>query len=320
MGKSGTDGGREVESLIESQLREWDLAGNNYRDLAHVMVRTVRMESGCTIKIQFNPARMRSSAARVDKRSVESRPCFLCRENLPARQRGLGFGDRYLILVNPFPIFPRHLTIPLKDHVPQLIRGRFGDMLELSRYLKDFSVFYNGPLCGASAPDHFHFQAGSKGFMPVEEEAEIFERKPVAGDGTAVITTIEGYHRHTLVMEGTAAKPLVMWFEKIYDILQHLQGGDDEPMMNIIAGRHGGGWRVFLFPRRVHRPAQFFEEGDGQILLSPASVDFGGVWITPRREDYEKIGAADVTGIFDQVSLGKAHWAELLKRLAGCDD
>ena len=315
MEASVTDTGQRVESLIISQLAEWELAGRNYRDLDKVMLRNINMQNGCCIKVQYNPSRMRSSSARVDKKSISERPCFLCLSSLPPEQRGVDFENRYLILVNPYPIFTKHLTIPLKEHKDQLIRGRFTDMLKLAEALREFIVLYNGPRCGASAPDHFHFQAGNRGFMPVEKEFYNFPRKRLAGNQRCSIASMDWYLRHTLVLTGDEIDVINGYFEKIYDILHKIRNGDGEPMMNILAGFSNGRWRVFLFPRRAHRPAQFFEKGDGQILLSPASVDFGGVWITPRYEDYEKLDSGSVTDIFDQVSLGNEQWQELITTL-----
>lgn len=304
-----------MEGFFRSQLEQWPLAQENYKGLERVMLKDVHMPGGCVVRVQFNPARMRSSAAKVDKKTISERPCFLCEKNLPPEQERILFEDRYLILVNPYPIFNRHLTIALRKHEDQLIAGRFADMLRLASALDNYTVFYNGPRCGASAPDHFHFQAGARGFMPAEEEVLSLRRKLIADDGTLRISTIENYHRHMLVMEGPGIEDLDRWFTEIYDILHLMQEGMDESMLNILAGRYGGSWRVMIFPRARHRPAQFFEEGEKQVLLSPASVDFGGVWITPRPDDFEKIDAAIVDDIFGQVSLGDAEWTGLLERL-----
>ncbi|TVR74814.1 MAG: DUF4922 domain-containing protein [Marinilabiliales bacterium] len=315
MEKSGNDRITGMDDFFRCQLNQWPLAKKNYDDLDRVLIRDVAMPGNSLVRVQFNPARMRSSAARVDKKSISERPCFLCAGNLPPEQKKIMFGDSYMVLVNPFPIFRRHLTIALTGHKDQLIRGRFVDMLTLARALEDYTLFYNGPRCGASAPDHFHFQAGIRGFMPVEKEARTLPRKRIKKEGAVVIDALEGCHRKTLVMEGDSPGELDRWFTKIYDILQDMQPGENEPMLNILAGYYGGIWRVVVFPRERHRPWQFEAEGEKQILLSPASVDFGGVWITPRQEDYEKIDQAVISDIFSQVSLGEAAWAQLPERL-----
>lgn len=318
-GRSGNDNGitgGDVENLFVTQLRDWELAGNNYSGLRDVMTRTVFMENGIRINIQFNPPRIRSSAARVDNKSISERPCFLCSHNLPAEQKGIVFREKYTILVNPFPIFKRHLTIPLNEHEPQLIRGRFTDMLELAETLDDYTIFYNGPRCGASAPDHFHFQAGNKGFLPVEDEFYTIPRKVVTRHHKCTVMTMEGYLRNTIVLAGNNMTDMDTVFTVIYNILHEMQEQEDEPMMNILANHGHEGWKVFIFPRRLHRPAQYFKSGREQVLISPASVDFGGVWITPREEEFTGLDADLINDIFGQVTLGKNEWEDLLDKLA----
>lgn len=160
----------KTKQLIRTQLQDWPLAKNNYDGLQKVITRDVLLPGGSTVQVQFNPERIRSSAAKVDAKSIQERACFLCAENRPPQQQGLAFDDDYTILINPFPIFPEHLTIPHNSHTDQLIAPYFGTMLSLAKELEGFTLFYNGPKCGASAPDHFHFQAGTKGFMPIEED------------------------------------------------------------------------------------------------------------------------------------------------------
>lgn len=158
-----------IHNLLTGQLASWETARNNYAALSGVRVKELNV-NGIPYKVQFNPARIVSSGAKVDAKSIQERKCFLCPANLPPVQKGIPFGGHYHILVNPFPIFPRHLTIPELAHTPQRIASRFTDMLELAEALTEYTIFYNGPRCGASAPDHAHFQAGNKGFMPIEKD------------------------------------------------------------------------------------------------------------------------------------------------------
>lgn len=300
-----------VHKLIDEQLINWPLARDNYQGLSSVKIRVLEVAPATTMRIQFNPARIRSSAAKVDEQSIRQRKCFLCSENLPVQQRGIGFGD-YTILVNPFPIFTRHLTIPHKDHIDQRIEGRLTDMLNLARALPDFVIFYNGPRCGASAPDHFHFQAGNKGFMPVEKELSAHPGKIKLLDRDRVkVFSIENYLRKTLVFESDDEEMLLKWFTRVFTFLGKVQHMEVEPMVNILCSRERDLWRVFLFPRREHRPRQFYAEGAEQILLSPASVDFGGVLITPREEDFEKLNADTINDIFNQVTLDDDTWTQV---------
>lgn len=154
-----------IHNLLTEQLASWETARNNYAALSGVRVKELNV-NGIPYKVQFNPARIVSSGARVDAKSIQERKCFLCPANLPPVQKGIPFSGHYNILVNPFPIFPRHLTIPELAHTPQRIASRFTDMLELAGALTEYTIFYNGPKCGASAPDHAHSRQETRGSCP----------------------------------------------------------------------------------------------------------------------------------------------------------
>ena len=269
----------EINQLFDEQLSNWELARENYKSLGQVKVKTLIAADGQEYKVQFNPARIVSSAAKVDARSIRERKCFLCAENRPPEQKGISFNDRYTILVNPYPIFPRHLTIPAIEHTPQRIASRFGDMLDLARQLDDFTIFYNGPKCGASAPDHFHFQAGNKGFLPIENDRN---------------------KHNAICIESGNKEEIIERFQRIEDSLP-LQAGDLEPMMNILVWYENARWMVCIFPRKKHRPACYNAEGEANLLISPASVDLGGVFITPLEKDFRKITANDIIRILDEI-------------------
>ena len=298
----------KVDELIDDQLANWPLARDNYAGLKEVKTRSLHMSPSTEMRVQFNPARIRSSAAKVDPKSIKERKCFLCSGNLPPEQKGVDVGD-YKILVNPYPIFARHLTIPHREHIDQRIEGRLADMLMIARELPDFVLFYNGPRCGASAPDHFHFQAGNKGFLPIEEEYRLHPGKSLLLDRKDIkVYSIENYFRKTLVFESNNEKLLENWFSRVFRFLGKLQKNEQEPMLNILCSWEHNFWRVIAFPRREHRPRQFYAKGAEQVLLSPASVDFGGVLITPREEDFEKLNKDLVADIFHQVTLDEDAW------------
>lgn len=292
-----------VSQLFNEQLKEWDLARDNYRQLDNVMVRKFSYTL-FDLFVQFNPGRITSSAAKVDTKSIEARPCFLCEKNRPAQQRGVQYEDDYVILVNPFPIFRKHLTIVSGSHIDQRIAPNFMTMLELAMSLPEYSVFYNGPQCGASAPDHLHFQAGNRGFMPVESDflKKALCRRQAVSDGIELWAWDE-YRRGIMTLKGTDKEALTRAFEKFYIRFELMQPGRPEPMLNIITCYTEGNWIIHVIPRKLHRPSCFFAEGNEKIVLSPASVDMGGVLITPREEDYLKITSADINNIFDQVCL-----------------
>ena len=267
-----------INNLFDEQLSNWEFARKNYQALEQVKTRNLVVD-GLEYKVQFNPARIISSAAKIDAQSIQERECFLCAENLPPEQNGIPFNGRYTILVNPFPIFPRHLTIPLMEHIPQRIASRFGDMLDLAQQLNDYIIFYNGPKCGASAPDHFHFQAGNKGFLPIEKKPKMY---------------------NAIIIESNNKEEVLNRFKQI-DATLPLVPEDDEPMMNILTWYEATKWIVCVFPRKKHRPSCYNAEGETNLLISPASVDLGGVFITPLEKDFEKISAEDIAGILREV-------------------
>lgn len=300
-----TDYSQKVRNLFEDQLRDWALARDNYSWLDGVMVRTLSFP-GYDISVQFNPGRITSSAAKVDAKSIKARPCFLCEKNRPGEQRGIPFGDDYIILINPFPIFRRHLTIVSQSHTPQRIAGSFDTMLSLAKALPDYVVFYNGPQCGASAPDHLHFQAGNKGFLPIEKDVEnpLLCRMAAEKDGTGQLLW-RSYGRGILTLRGSDAEVLNAAFYMFHDRLALLEPDRPEPMLNILAYHDEERWTLHIIPRKVHRPRCYFAEGDGRILISPGSVDLGGVFITPRGEDFDRISTEDVTNILNEVCYGE---------------
>jgi hypothetical protein len=303
-----------VNQLLSEQLQEWDLAKNNYQGLQNALKKTFVFEYGVRVDIQYNPARIQSSTARVDSGSINERKCFLCQQNRPSQQRMQDFGEDYTILVNPFPIFPKHLTIVHKNHVDQLIEGRMTHMLHLASELPDFVIFYNGPRSGASAPDHFHFQAGNKGFMPAEYDIDSLTTTLIRQEKASRVYTINRFLRQCIVFEGNDAGLLCRWFNEFTGLIKSESQSQEEPQMNILAVWENGQWRVLLFPRRQHRPRQFFEEGHEKILISPGSVDFGGVFVIPREEDYLKITPEDVEDIFSQLSLTQEEFNALISR------
>ncbi len=267
---------------------------------------------------QHNPERIRSSAAKTDKESIRRRACFLCGHNRPKEQQGIGFDQKYTILINPFPIFPGHLTIPLNEHLPQEIRPYFPDMLELCRQLPGFTFFYNGPRCGASAPDHFHFQAGTGNVMPTDRELERMTSRHgelLFQDGKIAIHAVgQVYLRKYISLQSASACEMVRRFGQILEILEE-RGQEGEPMINILSACRNGCWNVVIFPRDRQRPLQFFEEGDRQIMMSPASAELGGLAVLPRKEDFEKLTKADLTDIYNQITINDTDFEWIRKKI-----
>ncbi len=307
----------EIARFIDAQIAAWPQAAGNFAALAGVEVKEIELP-GWTIKVQFNPARIVSSAAKVDAASLKERKCFLCAANRPAVQEGIEWGGRYTILVNPFPIFPRHLTIPDNTHTDQLITGRIADMMRLASELEDYTVFYNGPRCGASAPDHMHFQAGNSDFLTIAPAIEDAELKTVATDGDATLALVDTLPLNMFVIDAPAtaegAECGQRLFTRLYDAIP-VPDGEKEPMMNILCYPTPAGTRVVVIPRKRHRPSFYGTEGEGTMLLSPASVDMGGVFITPLKKDFDAIDADTVMRIFDELCLSKSEINEIASNI-----
>ncbi len=300
-----------ADALLEDQLNSWPLLGANWEKLDDAQIRQFEFD-GFTIRVQCNPKRIVSSAARVDSVSIQKRPCFLCTENRPPEEKEVWAGDDYEILCNPFPIFRAHYTIAKAAHTPQVIEGEFGRFLQLSRELPDLALFYNAPNCGASAPDHMHFQAGNRGFMPIEEELSSMlgqHGKVLREERGLKVTAVSDRLRRFYVMDSDSMEQLEQFATELFSYLRELQSGE-EPMINILS-YYREGWQVLLFPRGRHRPWQYFEEGEKNILLSPASVDMGGTLITPLEKDFQKITREDIEDIFSQVTFPAEHFQEL---------
>lgn len=303
--------------FLDRQLEVWPLAKKNYQALQKVEVKEFQFEESKII-VQFNPERIRSSAAKVDSESIAKRDCFLCLDKIPPEQKNIEFGNDFVILVNPFPILPKHFTIPSCHHVDQRFENNVKTMLSLSKQMQAFTIFYNGPKCGASAPDHMHFQAGSKDFMPVEKEYESMNSKGelLFASEKIQVRAFPDYLRRMISVESEDVDEIYRAVSKCYKLFSELQKIGEEPLLNAISYYRNGKYVVHLFPRKLHRPWQYFAEGEQQILISPASVDFGGVFITPRREDFESITKENVVDIFKQVSVDKGFFTGLCRNIS----
>ena len=299
--------------FLTAQNHTWKLSAANYHGLDHVVEKEFLIDS-FQIRVQFNPERMKSSTAKIDNQSIAARKCFLCKENRPPEQISLELGHSFILLVNPFPIFRNHFTIPSLKHTDQRLISNLEALFDIARQMEGYTVFYNGPECGASAPDHLHFQAGERGFLPVELE---FESLKLNEDSLYYVKEglriwyFGSYLRKMISFESDSIQLAILAVENVYQRLLELQPEKVEPMINLLCYFKEGKWIVHFFPRKLHRPTQFFADGERQLLISPASVDFGGVFITPRREDFEKISAYDIKDIFEQVTLDELTFNEL---------
>ena len=302
-----------ANKLYDEQLPMWKEAQERYEKLANVV--TAEMETnGCKLVAQYNPARIVSTGAKVDAESIKQRPCFLCEVNRPAEQISSPLLKKYYLLLNPNPILPKHFTIPLRHHRKQQIFDYYEDMMEITSQLKEMFVFYNGPKCGASAPDHMHFQAGSRGVVPLERdwnklykpnlsriwpisEEEYLEavKMDMVADSTGVFS-LRNYLCPGIVIITRTPHANKVLFEKVYRSLP-INEDEYEPMMNIMAWSQSnaadGYERIVsvILPRTKHRPDCYFKEGKEQVMVSPGSLDMGGMIITPRKEDFDQMNA-----------------------------
>ncbi len=281
-----------VDKLFDA-LAVWPEARRNYAALREVLVRTV---GGVTLA--FNPARVRSTAAKVRPEDIARRPCFLCRRNRPAQQKSLSWRT-YEVLVNPYPIFGHHLTIASVEHCPQGLVSRVGDLYALAVALPGYAVFFNGSRCGASAPDHAHFQAARElsGSSVLEGiVGDVGERLYSLGEGGITVST----------GTGRLAYHLSCWDEESAGVLLgHLMGVRriDEGMINVVARLSSDGHTVdiVVIPRRRFRPWQYDVADDRHIAVSPATVEVLGLYVLPYREDYERMTADMAEDVLRQV-------------------
>ena len=305
------DGGAGVKSLSElclellsEQKKSWPDLRKGCESLRDVREREVTCK-GFSTRLQYNPGRIKSSVASVGEKNARERPCFLCLDQLPEAQKGLRYRGAYLILCNPMPIFSSHFTIPHLEHRRQAIVEHTGTLLQLlAEFGSGWTVLYNGPKCGASAPDHLHFQAGPSGQMPVEQEIREEKRLTrMTRVGGCLLYRARGRGREVVILEGDDPTAMEGAFKSFLEALKKVLRTDEEPMMNIAGFHEEGKWRLVIFPRRKHRPEAFYREGEARVVVSPGLIDMGGLLITPVEKDFERLDAAAVEGIYGEVSL-----------------
>lgn len=312
----------EAYRFFDRQLEAWPEVKQRFEALKNIEVRTLDF-GRLHLAAQFNPARIRSTGAKVDRRSIGERPCFLCEKNQPAEQQHLPFGGRLQLCVNPYPILPHHFTIPSRHHVRQEALPLFPDLFELTRKMPHSVVFYNGAQCGASAPDHAHLQAGDRGYIPLERDWETLSRglEPVSADGEGEgIYIVRDFVYPLFAVCATSADRALKLFRAVFDSLPLVEG-EWEPRFNLLAFAgepfHGERLRsvVLVIPRRKLRPACYFAEGGDQYLISPGSIDIGGLLITPRREDFDRLTPELAAAILREVTLSADDFEACVERL-----
>lgn len=294
----------QIEEFFCEELERWQTAADNYKNLEKIITDRVDC-SEYEIRLQFNPARIVSTGAKIDSNSIKERKCFLCETNRVPEQHHIPWCARnsthnYQICVNPFPIFKRHFTVADAQHLPQLIEGRVTDLLELAFDFNGYTAFYNGPKSGASAPDHAHFQLIPKGEMPIEEDCR--NRAIFMGEQHGEIFRAKEYLRTATLFKSGSLERVIELFKK--EITEYTPcDGDSEVRMNLIAWYENQTYHLVFMPRTEHRPKEFFLDDPDKIMFSPGAVDMGGLIIAPRSTDFEKYKSAELLKkLYAQVS------------------
>jgi Domain of unknown function (DUF4922) len=304
-------------NLIEQQKLLWLQLTEGYTALESVRVREI-ICSNYSVSVQFNPKRIRSTGADLDAKTIRERKCFLCLENLPELQKGILYRDKFLLLCNPVPIFTQHFTFSSTYHIPQELESSLCVLLNLTRDLSpDFTVFYNGPKSGASAPDHLHFQVCPRRAIPIECDAvDMHRRKRLYYKDHVAGYVLLNYGRTALIVESTDKLQLLEFLENILEAWKKILGSLEEPKMNILCSYQEELWRLIILPRRKHRPDIYFLKGDDRVLISPAAVDIGGLVITPLEKDYLRTDAELIENIFAEVTESPEIIEKILENMS----
>ena len=307
-----------ISRFFNRQLEVWTDARHRFRDLKHVETRQFSDQ----LKLQWNPARIVSTGAKIDKKTLGERPCFLCDKNRPKEQMSKQIDEKFHLLVNPFPILPVHFTIPARKHQPQLIYKNYGEMHRFISLHSDLMVFYNGPKCGASAPDHLHFQAGTNGILPLQTNWQRLSRNLtdiISLNDEEKISEVRDFIVPAFVIISKSAESDETLFRRLYKAMPQ-RGDETEPMMNIISWRKGEEFISVVIPREKHRPEAYFAEGDAQFVVSPGALDMSGLIITPREEDFRKLTEEKALSLLQECGVSEEKMNAIIVKLKASKD
>lgn len=307
-----------ISRFFNRQLEVWTDARHRFRDLKHVETRQFSDQ----LKLQWNPARIVSTGAKIDKKTLGERPCFLCDKNRPKEQMSKQIDEKFHLLVNPFPILPVHFTIPARKHQPQLIYKNYGEMHRFISLHSDLMVFYNGPKCGASAPDHLHFQAGTNGILPLQTNWQRLSRNLtdiISLNDEEKISVVRNFIVPAFVIISKSAESDEALFRRLYKAMPQ-RGDETEPMMNIISWRKGEEFISVVIPREKHRPEAYFAEGDAQFVVSPGALDMSGLIITPREEDFRKLTEEKALSLLQECGVSEEKMNAIIAKLKASKD
>ena len=307
-----------ISRFFNRQLETWEDARHRFRDLKHV--ETIQLSD--QIKLQWNPARIVSTGAKIDKKTLDERPCFLCDKNRPKVQMSKQIDEKFHLLVNPFPILPVHFTIPARKHQPQAIYKNYGEMHRFLEENSELMIFYNGPKCGASAPDHLHFQAGTCGILPLQANWQRLSRNltdVIVLNDEEKIAVVRDFIVPAFVIISKSAESDETLFHRLYKSMP-IRQDETEPMMNIVAWRKDDEYISVVIPREKHRPSCYFAEGDAQVMVSPGALDMSGMIITPREEDFRKLTENSATAILQECGISQEKMESIVKKLKATEE
>jgi hypothetical protein len=296
-----------IDDLFSQQRATWPMLRDGEAALAHLERKTLT-EGDQSVIVQVNPARRRSTLANTDAKAVAARACFLCPDNMPPEERGAAFED-LVLMPNPFPILPLHCTIADRKHCRQTIEGRIATFVHLAQAIgPDLAALYNGPRCGASAPDHFHLQAACASEIPILAQlAKLAGNRPVVPHSS--------FGRNMLAIRGTNSADVTANLGRSINALQQVEVATDEPMFNLLAHFAAGSYIVVVFPRAAHRPACYFATSPDQLLISPAVLEMGGILVATEPDHFARIEAQTARMIYEEVSISSARFANLIAKI-----
>lgn len=280
----------DLRLFLDTQLKEWPQAQTNYAAMGHCLQRQIEVD-GEVIRLQFNPGRQRSTTADTSAIEIARRDCFLCAKHRPKTQKKRRLGS-FDLLVNPFPVFEEHYTLAHVLHVEQRIKPHVRSFFRMLDRLPDMTLFYNGAQCGASAPDHAHFQAC------LWEQPEVPHRGSlIYQEGTTTLSEGVSSLRPAWLLEGCSSASMSQVLFSLLDFLSP----NEEPNVNLLAWKRGERSYCLIFPRSRHRPEVYFRSDEGQRLVSPAAVEMGGFLVCSRQRDFEQLNAAEIREIYASV-------------------
>jgi len=302
-----------LKAFFDLQMEKWDFARNNYGALKN-SVRKIFRFTDTEVVAQFNPNRVLSTMAVTDPEKIKNRKCFLCEENLHKEQTGLELTENYTMLVNPYPVLSKHFTAKFNIHKPQKITENFDDLLNISEIFGEkYFALYNGPDCGASVPEHRHFQAGIASEFTIINEARTLLQNPSGGKlravktrGGAELYAAKDFLRNYFLIRGDRKADIRELFFNVFKILEQKFPSERETKINLVMFKHGADFILLIFPRKAHRPSVFYNEDETQIKVSPATLDYGGVMVFPRKEDFDKIDKETIRQIFNEVGFSES--------------